>query len=318
MKKSAFIVLLILLSIAYLSILKFQGFEIGAFSRANLFYVCLSLLVLFLILLVRSFKYWILLKAVNIDIGKEVFPTTVLGFYSNFVSPIRVSELVRSFVVKKKTNKPFFMIMSPTVIDSLIDITAMISIIVFFSLFVAITVDYIPKLFLIGVFLVFIFATFLLIMTKKGEGILLSVIKRISSRFLKKADTTSTEFIGKSREIIRNWKLIIFVFVLGLLIWLLEGLKLYFIVMASGLLIGLPLAVLIISIAYLIGGSLVNPSGITQEAVLLLLLLQLPFEKSSLMLAGSLDVLITIGTVLVLGTLFLLRFGVRTLKLSQI
>ena len=45
MRKRFFTLSLIILLIIYVLILKFQRFEIGTFSRANLFYVCLALLV---------------------------------------------------------------------------------------------------------------------------------------------------------------------------------------------------------------------------------------------------------------------------------
>jgi uncharacterized protein (TIRG00374 family) len=315
MKKKMFIFFLVLMAIIYVLILKFQGFRLDLLYTANLTYVLMAFLTLFLILAVRSLKYWILLRAAKINAGIEAFPTTTLGFYANFISPIRISELVRSFIIKEKTKKSFFKILPPTIMDSLIDTSAMVFVIMVLSLFTTLSIDYLSKLVIIGIFAIIVFSLFFMISTKRGERIMIKLVKLFSSRFLKgKAEMKSAQFIKNLRDLLHKPKLIITIFAMACFIWFLEGLKLYFIVLASGVGLSILLTTLIISIAYLIGGSFVNPSGITQETVLLLLLLQLPFAKNNMLLAGSLDVIITVGTILVLGTIFLLRFGVKVLK----
>ena len=112
-------------------------------------------------------------------------------------------------------------------------------------------------------------------------------------------------------------KLLFLTFMLGLSAWLMEGLKFYFFTVAAGLSIGYLTALLLIAIAYLLGGAFVNPSGITQETILLVILLQLPFNKTDLMASGSLDAIFSIGFVLVLGLIYTLKLGITSMKIRE-
>jgi uncharacterized protein (TIRG00374 family) len=318
MKKSAFIVLLILLSIVYLSILKFQGFDITVFSRVNLLYVLLGFSSAVGVLLVRSLKYFLLLRAAGVNPGKDVVMITNYGFFSNFISPVRISEIVRSYILKARTKAPFFKALSPTVFDSLIDIAVLVFLIAVLSFFTTVSFDYTSKVIVLLLFLFLVVGILALITSKRGEKIMFTIITKAFRRFIKKdIKQGSKVFIDTSKSLMTKRKLLFLAFMLGLSAWLLEGLKFYFFTAAAGLSIGYLTALLLIAIAYLLGGAFVNPSGITQETILLVILLQLPFDKTSLMASGSIDAVISIGFVLTLGLLYTLKLGTSSFKINE-
>lgn len=319
MNKKIFILIFVVLFAVYISLLNFQGFNLDAFFQANVLYLGAALLTLLVVLAFRSIKYWLLLRNFDIKTGKEIYLITNFGYFSNFISPIRISELARSFVLKRKTKKSFFRILSPTVFDSLIDIVTLLFIVVFFSAFVTLAFDYTSKLITVSIFAVIIVVVLWMISTRKGEKLSLKLLNIFSSRIFKRdIKKGSKEFIKCSRQLMGNKKLLISTFFIEIFVWFLEGLKLFFMALAFGVPVPYFTCILIISLAYLIGGSFVNPSGMTQEMVLLLLLTQLPFDKGQLVLVGSLDAIISVGTVCVLGTFFLMKFGVENLKIEKV
>ena len=316
LSKKAFAFIFVVIILAYIGIFRLQNFDIGALASVNLTYIWLAMLALVCVLVLRSFKYHLLLKAAGLDVGLSAFKITILGFYANFLSPVRVSEIVRSYAVKKKAKTTFFRALPPTMIDSVIDILAMAAVIAVMSAVNVISADYWLKLGIVSLFALVALVGFYFMTTKTGEALTLRVIGIFSSKFLKREDVDPKEFIANSRLMVKNKKVLFLAFIVGCMVWFFEGLKLYFIIMATGVQISLLLAILIICVAYVLGGSLVNPSGVTQEAVLLVLLLQLPLAKQSMMMAGSIDAVLTIGTILVLGTAFALREGVKLSKLD--
>jgi uncharacterized protein (TIRG00374 family) len=309
----------LILAAAYLSILKFQGFDINVFSRVNMLYVLFGFLSLFGVVLMRSLKYLLLLRATGVNPGKEVVLITNYGFFSNFISPIRISELVRSYILKVRTKAPFFRALSPTVFDSLIDIAVLVFLIVVLSFFTTVSFDYTSKVIVLLLFLFLVVGILALITSKRGEKLMFTIITKAFRRVVKKdIKQGSKVFINTSKSLMTNRKLLFLAFLLGLSAWLLEGLKFYFFIAAAGLSIGYLTALLLIAIAYLLGGAFINPSGITQETILLVLLLQLPFDKTSLMAAGSLDAIFSIGFVLILGLLYTLKLGITNMKIREI
>jgi uncharacterized protein (TIRG00374 family) len=271
------------------------------------------------ILIFRSFKYWLLLRKIKVDPGKDTYLITNFGYFTNLISPIRISEISRSLVVKKITGKHFFKILAPTTLDTLFDVIIIVFVILVSSIFVALDFDYQPKLILIVIFATIAILGMSLILTKKGEKISIRFLNYATKKIMNKdVSRTSREFISSSRKILSDSKLLFSVFLVECFVWILEGLKLYWLGLAAGVDIGLPVAIFIISIAYLLGGAFVNPSGLTQETILLLLLTQLPFEKTTMTLVGSLDAIVTVGFIMTVGLIFILKFGIKNLNLNKI
>ena len=318
MNKKVFIILFLALAILYLSILKFQRFDINVFSRVDLLYVLFGFLSIIGVILVRSLKYFLLLRAAGVNPGKDVVLITNYGFFSNFISPVRISEIVRSYILKARTKAPFFRALSPTVFDSLIDIAVLVFLITILSFFTTISFDYTSKVVFLLLFLILVVGVLALITSKRGEKIMFTIITKAFRRFVKKdIKQGSKVFIDTSKSLMGRRKLLFLAFMLGLSAWLLEGMKFYFFTVAAGLSIGYLTALLLIAIAYLLGGAFVNPSGITQETILLVILLQLPFDKTSLMASGSLDAIFSIGFVLLLGVVYTLKLGITSMKIRE-
>ncbi|GEM_PF-4662088 len=319
MKKKLFLVILGILLIIYVSILKFQGFNLQTLSSANLFYVLLALITLIVILGLRSLKYWMLLNRLKINPGKDTYLITNFGYFSNFISPIRISEVVRSLVIKKVTGNSFFKILAPTVFDSLTDVITIVFVILVLSTFVVLNFDYSSKILLILLFAAVAVTSIYLISTRKGEQFSIKILNYVAKRVLKKdVSRTSKEFVHASRVILGSRRLLFTVFLVECFVWVLEGLKIYWFGLAAGLNLGLPTSMLIVAVSYLIGGAFVNPSGLTQETILLLILTQLPFEKASLTLVGSMDAIISVGFVIAAGLIFTLKFGIKNLRLERL
>jgi len=318
MRKKFFAPLLVILVIVYVAILRFQGFDLSVFSKVDPYYVLFAVLISFLTLTLRSFKYFLLLRTIGVNLDKSILMITNYGFFSNFISPVRISEIVRSYLIKIKTKQSFFKILPPTIFDSLADGAVLIFIIIILSFFVGFSFDYASRV----VFLIIIIATavisFYIMTSRRGEKLVLFLLPKLFKRFVgKEIKNKSKLFIRISKLMLSKKKTLLAVFVLTFLSWGVEGIRFYLIARAAGIPIDFFLATILITTAYLLGGSFINPSGIVQEAVLLILLLQLPYDKLSLTLAGSLDAVISIGFVLILGLLYTLKLGTGRFKINE-
>lgn len=312
MKK--FLIITVIIVTLYVSLLKIQGLNSEILFNADTTYIIASISTLLIVLAIRSLKYDILLRGNNIRVTKEIFLITIFGFFSNFISPIRVSEITRSYVIKRKTGQNFLKILSSSMIDSIVDIMALITVIVLFSGTTLIVFNYEYKLLLIIASISMAVLCIYFLGTKKGEKVANVIIGIFSKRILKNRKIDIISFIDNSKRLILNRKLIFTTYLIGIFIWILEGLKLYFLALAFGININLGLSIFIISLAYMIGGALINPSGIMQETMLLLLLLQLPFQRDALVSIGSMDAIITVGSILLIGSSYVLYFGVSEIK----
>lgn len=312
-----FFIFAIMIIVVYITILKIQGFDLALLQYSNKIYVIAAIIILLIVLILRSFKYNIFLVENGINMGKEIFPITIFGFFSNFISPVRINEIAKSYVIKKKTNHSFLKILSSSIIDSFMDIVALITVIILFSsisLTSLTTIDYKYKLIFIIISIFIVFSCIYVLGKGKGENITNVIIGFLSKRVLKNEKIDIKIFIGNSKKLILNRKLIVITYLIGIFIWIMEGLKLYFLALAFNINISLEISIFIISLAYMVGGALINPSGIMQETVLLVLLLQLPFQKNILISIGSMDAIITVGPILLIGTIYMMYLGTSEMK----
>lgn len=73
-----------------------------ALSSFNYWYVFPALVLYFLGVWARAFRWSVLLRPLTRLTSRQVLPITVVGFMANNVLPLRTGELVRSFVISKR------------------------------------------------------------------------------------------------------------------------------------------------------------------------------------------------------------------------
>jgi uncharacterized membrane protein YbhN (UPF0104 family) len=70
--------------------------------HVNYWYLIPAIGLYFLGVLVRAFRWSVLLRPVRKMHAREIFPVTVVGFMANNILPLRTGEIVRAYVINRK------------------------------------------------------------------------------------------------------------------------------------------------------------------------------------------------------------------------
>ncbi|MCQ6253891.1 flippase-like domain-containing protein [Methanocaldococcus sp.] len=196
-------------------------------KHTKIFYYFLAIVMFYTAILIRSYRWKIFLKNVNIDLKlKDAFIVYYLSMFVNSLVPAKLGDIYRGYLLKKKTNKSISLGFGTVFIERVFDLVAMISLL-FISAYLSFKSD-IPKEIIYSIkwgiiiilFLIFLIFGFLVVNSKitlknkKLEAILINFEKGLKSVKLNTLHLLITlSFIG----------------------WFIEGLTIYFIFLALNL-----------------------------------------------------------------------------------
>ncbi len=120
----------------------FRGQDYGAILDAlrgvNYWLLIPALGLYFLGVVVRAFRWSILLKPIKPISTRQLLPITVIGFMANNVLPLRTGEIVRSFVLSKNYGVRKTSALATIAVERIFDGLTMVS----FMLIAAMTIDF--------------------------------------------------------------------------------------------------------------------------------------------------------------------------------
>ncbi len=229
---------------------------ISVISHAKLSYLVLAALTVFLILVVQTFKWFVIAKKQKIDVPfSKAFKINFITKFYGFVTPSKIGTVTRAGYLKKYTKnigKGF----SNFVLDKILDICSVFFLAIFFSYLFKEKFSFLPLNLFIALFVTFIFASFIFI-NKKRSRFLLKIFYRkfVPERVKEKARVTFNSFyenMPKKRYIvlffflnIANW---IIIYLLSYFVALSVGIKLPFIYFLAVLPIGTLISLIPITI----------------------------------------------------------------------
>ncbi len=190
-------------------------------------YYLISFIIFYLSILIKSYRWKILLKNINTDISlKESFLIYYLSMFVNSIVPAKLGDIYRGYLLKKITNKSISLTVGTIFIERIFDLIAMLTILLitgyisFFTKIPNIIMDAIKIGFIITLFLIFFSIIFI-----KYWRILPYLGKKIENIFIN---------FEKGLRVV-NFKSIPLLTFLSFLGWTLEGLSLVFVIKSLNL-----------------------------------------------------------------------------------
>ena len=190
-KRSLQLILALLISAAGLYI-AFKGLEwndfINEVRSVDLYWYIGGMLGMVMILLIRGLRWRIFLLPMGSFSAIKLYKGTAAGFFSNYVLPFRIGEVVRAYVTAKFIGKKGAILLPSIVIERMIDGISFILFVVIFSLFIDLPLSN-KQIFLVRALLIIVLMIFLLAIY-------------IYYRLRDKISATLEEKEGKSRRIL--------------------------------------------------------------------------------------------------------------------
>lgn len=291
---------------------------VEGFRAARYEYVLPVLLCLFLIQVLRSYRWGVLLSPFE-KVGQfDLFSVTSVGFLAVVTIPARLGELARPFLITGKSRIRMAAAMGTVFVERIFDILTILAI--FFTiLFFVPMPSWLMRasfFFLAATLAVVLFLLFVLFKREKALNVLQPCIHWLPGRFHARLEDFLNHFI-EGISILSEVKMIFHVAFLSILIWVVDAVALYLLFLSFGL--HLPLsAPFVLMVILIIGIAIPTAPGFVGNwhffCILGLSLYGVP-KAVALSYAITLHIL-SIGLIVVLGLAFLPfnRFSLTDLK----
>ncbi len=240
MKKNFIIGFAISFLFIYLSLRGIDFSELKtSLKSANYVYLFPALLLVLLLLLIRSYRWGVMLSPLIKYDQKTLFVITSIGFMVGSIIPARIGEIARPYLVKQKNGIKMSTTIATVVVERVFDLLAMMSI-----LFVVILAIPLPAtLFNSGItilivsIIVFMFLIFLAVKKdfslNKADIIFEKMPNKLAS-FLKRILHSFVEGL----QILPDIKKTLYLFFLSVLVWVLNSGTFYIMFYAFGFQLG--------------------------------------------------------------------------------
>ncbi|MEA1986943.1 MAG: lysylphosphatidylglycerol synthase transmembrane domain-containing protein [Candidatus Marinimicrobia bacterium] len=207
----------------------FSGIEWKVFAteikEINLYYYSVGCFLAIFAIYIRAIRWKYLLKPLGNFKVIHLFKGTVVGFFGNYILPVRMGEVLRPYITGKFTNYSGTKLFPTIVAERFIDMIAFFVFILLVSIFIPFGEQLNFLRIIIPIFILFLFIAGLLYYKYK---------EKIQSHFDSK-DSIVHKFLSKLNVGFSSLFKIdnpLTIFILSLLIWLCYGLLFYFGLMA--------------------------------------------------------------------------------------
>ncbi len=319
MKKKVFAGLALSALMVYLSIrgIDFQGVADG-FQTIHYGYVLPALALLFLMQLLRSFRWGLILSPLAEIDQLSLFSVTSVGFLAIVAIPARLGELARPYLITKKSNLKMSSALGTIVVERVLDSLTVLVIAVFVLFFIPLPPWLVRASVLFLLATLALLTTMILMIVKREASlrVLAPLIRKLPAGFAEGLNRLIGHFIEGFRIMI-DPALLISVTGLSLLIWLIDVLAIYLLLLAFGF--QLPVsAAFVLMIILIVGIAIPTAPGFIGNwhyfCILGLSLFDIP--RTEALTFAIIFHALSIGLVVVLGVAFLPfnRFSVADLR----
>lgn len=228
----------IVVSIVFL-IIGFQGLDLGrvfeVIKGANLLWIIPGVLVYFLAVWGRTWRWHYMLRSIKPIPLRKLFPIVVIGYMGNNVYPFRAGEVIRAYVLYKKEEVKISASLATIIVERIFDGLVML-LFVFAALpFAPIEQDWLRNIIIAGT-IVFLGAlvVFLVLAMRPAftRRLYHRVFSALPSRNLGDALIRISDHFMEGLESLRRPSDLLMVFVTSVFIWLTETTKYWFVLHA--------------------------------------------------------------------------------------
>jgi len=204
-------------------------------THANYLWIVPGILVYFLAVLARTWRWHYLLRSIKPVSLRTLFPIVTIGYMGNNIYPARAGEVLRSYVLKKRTGVPMSASLATVVVERLFDGVVML-LFVFVSLQRLESLpDWLRQVVVLGsvVFFTALVVFFVLAARpERAQAIYRWLIRRLLPlEFQGRVHGVADRFM-EGLSALRRGRDVLMIFVSSLVIWLLETVKYWFVMHA--------------------------------------------------------------------------------------
>jgi len=229
LKKRLILGLLLGAVFIYLSFKGINFKEIAeSLSAVRYIYIIPVLLILFFIQFLRSYRWGVILSPIEKIDQTSLFSVTCVGFLAIVAIPARLGELARPYLITHKSDVTMTSALGSIFLERVFDVLTIL-IMFFIIAFLTPMPSWLMKssIAFLAVILVIIALMILLLVNKDAFfKIVNPVISRLPEKYFHKTEELIDHFIS-GFKMIGNFKLIVYVAFLSLLIWLVAALAIY-------------------------------------------------------------------------------------------
>jgi glycosyltransferase 2 family protein len=204
---------------------------INILKRADLRLICMPTVIIFFSAALSAFK-WSKISGNNVRL-RDTFVALIIGLFVNNVLPARIGEIVRGYVLSKKTRISFTFGLSTVLIDRFFDLAGLLLIVFIFFPKQSLPPKVSQSLFVLVILLITCMAAMIIMSREKFTNAVLKMLDKIKKPFLSKFAHRLVE-IGENIRRINSPLNIIFYVAISLLQWLGMSTALYFATLTLG------------------------------------------------------------------------------------
>jgi glycosyltransferase 2 family protein len=308
MKKKAIAGLALSALLVWLSVrgIEFRG-VVDGFRTIRCGYVLPAVAVMFLMQLLRSIRWGLILNPIGKVDQFTLFSVTSVGFLAIIAIPARLGELVRPYLIASKSRIPMSSALGTIFVERTLDGFAIL-IVAAVALFFTPLPSWLVRSSVLFLFVTLaLFAVMILMIVRREASlrVLAPVIRRLPARYAEAVNRLIGHFIEGFRIMI-DPALLLLVALLSTIIWLIDVLAIYLLFLAFGL--HLPVAAaFVLMIILIIGIAIPTAPGFIGNwhyfCILGLSLFGIP--KTDALTFAIIYHALSIGIVILLGIIFL-------------
>jgi hypothetical protein len=253
---------LICIVLVYLSVRDINLHDVFiALEKIKLNYVIYFILLVIFMQLLRSYRWGVILHPMEKIDQVSLFSVTSVGFLAIAAIPARIGELARPYLISKRSSIKMSSALGTILVERVLDGFSVLAI----AVIVIFLTDLPPFMiksgfvFFILAFLMFCFIAFLILRKEKALKLINKILNKLPGKFAHKMDELIYHFID-GFQIITNIKLLLYLFFLSALIWLVDVMAIYVLLLAFGF--NLPLiASFVVMIILIVGIAIPTAPG---------------------------------------------------------
>jgi len=294
--------------LVYLSIrgIHFQDVAQG-FRTIRYGYVLPVLMIMFLIQVLRSVRWGVILSPIVKTDQLSLFSVTSVGFLAILAIPARLGELARPYLITKKCHVRMSAAAGTVLVERILDCLTVLFIFLLALFFAPFPTWLIRSgfVFLLITVIILLVMIFMILKREVSLRALNSTCRRLPERYILKLNHLFHQFID-GFKIITDPRLLFHVISLSFVIWLMDVIAIYFMFLACGF--ALPLAApFVVMIILMIGISIPAAPGFVgnwhYSCIVGLSLFGIP--KAEALTFAVVFHVICVGMIIILGLMFL-------------
>jgi hypothetical protein len=306
--------------LVYLSLRGVDFREIAdGFGQIRVDYVLLFLAIVFCFQLLRSFRWGLMLRPLDRVSQISLFSVSSVGFLAITSLPVRLGELARPYLITKKSQIKMTAALGTILVERVCDSIAILIIFGVALFFVPFLPPWLARSALLVSLLTLIFLAVMIIMLMKRDAALKALaplINCLPERFASKIDGLLHQLID-GFKIFSNFKLLLLVVMLSVLIWMINAASIYTLFHAFAFNLSFT-AAMVTMIILLIGIAIPTAPGFigNWHYACILGLTLFDVSKSEALTFAVIYHFLSIGIVIALGLIFLPfnKFSIADMK----